>query len=343
MVGQKSIRSFALTWLVFASISFLTGRLFFSAVNPRVDSMVKAESVTHENYVPEESSRLNLYMATAIPASPSPQATPAEPVLATATDTLSELARQGAFVVLVAVSDPSALAGANANRGAYLLLRFDIARRTVTVVTLAPDIPLVLPNRKVEQLDSLLSAKSITGDNASLKQTLEQNLSIPISYYLILNRTGLERIVDRLGGVTIMAPGGSTLQTRPIPSPTSNIPWRPGIQTLTGSSLWQHLTFRDGASDSDQMTRNHVLLAGLLSMIRSPGVFNHVLSLLVELTAQQYQTNMQPNQLLALTLFVQSMPTEAVSIKSIDSTWVKSETGRALNSERVRALFAELK
>jgi len=145
-------------------------------------------------------------------------------------------------------------------------------------------------------------------------RTVESFLGVPINYFVQIDFTAFERMVDEMGGVEINVPAEITVD--PI-GPHNTVTLEPGVQTLSGPEALAYARNRhtDGG-DFDRAQRQQQVALAIRSQIlrlnmlptliaKAPALYNDL--------AQGIRTNLTLNQMIALGLLALQIPPENVS------------------------------
>ncbi|MEJ2011247.1 MAG: LCP family protein [Anaerolineales bacterium] len=145
-------------------------------------------------------------------------------------------------------------------------------------------------------------------------KTVENFLGVPINYYVQIDFTAFERMVDELGGVEINVPAEITVD--PI-GPHNTVTLEPGVQTLSGPVALAYARNRhtDGG-DFDRAQRQQQVALAIRSQIlrlnmlptliaKAPALYNDL--------AEGIRTNLSLNQMIALGLLALQIPPENVT------------------------------
>jgi len=144
-------------------------------------------------------------------------------------------------------------------------------------------------------------------------RTVETFLGVPINYYVQIDFTAFERMVDELGGVQIKVP--AEISVDPI-GPNNTVVLEPGVQTLSGPVALAYARNRhtDGG-DFDRAQRQQQVALAIRSQIlrlnmlptliaKAPALYNDL--------AQGIRTDLSLNQMIQLGLLALQIPPENV-------------------------------
>jgi len=179
-----------------------------------------------------------------------------------------------------------------------MVLHVDPETKSAALVSIPRDTLAVLPGRG---LDKINHAFAYGGIDLSRK-TVEQFLGIKIPYYVVVDLSGIIKIIDQLGGITI------NVEKRMYYvdfAGSLNIDLQPGVQKLNGRQLMGYLRYRHDDGDFKRINRQQHFLSALSkemmkreNIMRSPQLFLTFLSYIC--------TNMNSREILGLSLTLRS-------------------------------------
>jgi len=179
-----------------------------------------------------------------------------------------------------------------------MLLHTDPDKKEASVISIPRDTLANIPGRG---LDKINHAYAYGGVELSRK-TVEQLLNIEIPYYVVVDLSGIVKIIDDLGGVTVNVDKRMFYEDY---AGDLRIDLQPGIQKLTGKEAMGYLRFRHSDNDFFRISRQQKFLHSLAdemlkreNLVRSPQMFLTLLSLV--------DTNLSPRQTLGLGLGLRS-------------------------------------
>jgi LCP family protein required for cell wall assembly len=159
------------------------------------------------------------------------------------------------------------------------------------------------------------------------KKTVQDLLGVPIHYYAKVDFQGFEKLIDMIGGVSIDV-------DRPVKDneyPTEDYGVRriyipAGIQRMDGKTALQYARSRHADNDFSRSKRQQkVILAARQEALRLD-VLPKVPSM-IGLVLQSVQTDLAPNDLLALAGMAKSVSSENIVSHSIDSSMMIDVNG----------------
>ena len=133
-----------------------------------------------------------------------------------------------------------------------------------------------------------------------LKRTIEENLGIPIDYWLRVGFEGFARAVDELGGVDLLVPCRTNLRFQPPDSEEQQeIILEPGMHHMDGWTALRYVRTRRGDSDFERSQRQQRFIKAVWSEFKSPGILLKIPGLWSALKGA-FQTDLKLGDVLAL-------------------------------------------
>jgi polyisoprenyl-teichoic acid--peptidoglycan teichoic acid transferase len=187
------------------------------------------------------------------------------------------------------------------------------------------------------------------GGPALAKKTVWYALGVPVHYYVRVNFTGFEQIVDAIGGLTIDVPE----PIRDAKYPTANygimeiyIP--AGVQHMDGRAALQYARTRHGSSDFARMGRQQQLLVAALDKVMSLDIPLTRIPTILELLGSSVSTDLTIEDIFVLAEAARKVDRGNLRQGVIDSsmtTTVVTPQGwmvEVADWDKVRALVDEL-
>ena len=179
-----------------------------------------------------------------------------------------------------------------------MLLHTDPGKKEASVISIPRDTLVNIPGRG---LDKVNHAYAYGGVELSRK-TIEQLLNIEIPYYVVVDLSGIVKIIDDLGGVTLDVDKRMFYDDY---AGDLHVNLQPGVQQLDGKQAMGYLRYRADGNDFTRIARQQKFLHALANemlqrenLVHSPQLFITLLSLV--------DTNLSPRQTLGLGLGIRS-------------------------------------
>ncbi|MFN8596912.1 MAG: LCP family protein [Anaerolineae bacterium] len=236
----------------------------------------------------------------------------------------------------------------------------------VTMLSLPRDLWVYLPG--TEKFDRINTAdiwgnRYKLGDRVDfLAETIRYNLGIPVNYYAIVNFAGVQQIIDKIGGIDVLAqcplydvfpdlpPDQSdiitdTAQLSTVPTGTIDIP-TPGLYQLDGKHALWFARSRYSTNDFERSRRQQNVLKAVWAKIKQQGLVAQLPNLWSELTSL-VTTNLTLNDVIYLAGLGTQLDDTQIKLRAIDRSVVTpfvTDTGAqvlALNSELAQLVIDE--
>jgi len=181
-----------------------------------------------------------------------------------------------------------------------------------------------------------------------LAATLQQNLGIPVHAYARVNFDGLVRIIDALGGVTVMVerPFNEVIDDADGTPPIA-LRLQPGLQHLDGRTALAYCRSRHGSSDMDRSRRQQQVLLAMRNAAMRPEMLPRLPGLITALSGT-VTTDLQPSQVLSLLKMALQFKPDAFRRQVFDYTmarnWTTPTGAQVLlpNRARIGQVWAQL-
>ncbi|HTP11735.1 MAG TPA: LCP family protein [Anaerolineae bacterium] len=174
-----------------------------------------------------------------------------------------------------------------------------------------------------------------------LAETIRYNLGIPIHYYARINFAGVREMIDRVGGVDVLAhcplydvfpdlpPDQNdiitdTVALSTVPTGTIDIPV-PGLYNLDGQHALWFARSRYSTNDFDRSRRQQAVLRGLWNKIKAQGLVGQLPSLWNDVT-KIVDTNLNVNDVAYLATFGLQLDDSRIKQRAIDNTALQNFT-----------------
>ncbi len=215
----------------------------------------------------------------------------------------------------------------------------------VTMLSIPRDLYVFIPglNRfdRINTVDIYAAQAKIGRPIELLAETIRYNLGIPVHYYARINFSGVREMIDRVGGVDVLAHCAlydifpdlppdqndiitDTAQLSTVPTGTINIP-TPGLYTLDGKHALWFARSRKTTSDFDRSRRQQSVLRGLWSKIKEQGLVGQLPSLWGDVT-KIVDTNLNINDVVYLAAFGLQLDDARIKERAIDRAALQSFT-----------------
>ncbi len=175
-----------------------------------------------------------------------------------------------------------------------MVLHINPEKRSAAVVSIPRDTLVTIPGRSLDKIN----AANAYGGVELARATVENFLSVNIPYYITVDLSEIEHIVDQLGGVTV------NVEKRMYYVDYAgglDINLQPGVQKLNGRQVMGYLRFRHSDNDFARINRQQNFLRQLAgqmmnreNLIKSPALFLSLVGCI--------DTNLNSREILGLSL-----------------------------------------
>ena len=175
-----------------------------------------------------------------------------------------------------------------------MVLHVSPARRSAAVVSVPRDTIVTIPGRGLDKVNAAFAY----GGVELARKTIEEFLRVSLPYYILIDLSEIEDIVDRLGGITV------NVEKRMYYKDYAGgleIDLQPGVQKLNGKQAMDYLRFRHTDGDFARIGRQQNFLRDLAAemmkrenLLKSPSLFLSMLG--------SINTNLNSREILGLSL-----------------------------------------
>lgn len=179
-----------------------------------------------------------------------------------------------------------------------LLVSIDVDDKNVRIVSLPRDLRVMIPGHGTQKLNHAYAF----GGQELLKNTIENYLSVPILYSVIVDYDGFPAFVDALGGIDIEVERKMKYRDK---AGNLDINIMPGLQHLDGNTAMHYVRFRhDALGDIGRIQRQQKFLKNVITKVYAPATLSNVPSL-IRGALQLFRTDMSPSYAIGLANFIQ--------------------------------------
>lgn len=225
-----------------------------------------------------------------------------------------------------------------------MLATLDPRTLTGAVLTIPRDLYVSIPgvgNDRINTANAYGDSRKLPGGGPALaEKTVEQTLGRPVHHYIIVDFAGFRKIVDQLNGIDIVVPKAiddplypdDRYGYRPIYIPAGNV-------HMNGELALEYARTRHADSDFGRMKRQVQVLLAIRQKALQLNVLPQLPGLLQTLWGT-VQTDMTPQDVIALAAIASMVKTENIKSASIDDTMTtnyRTSAGAAvLQPDRVK-------
>lgn len=234
-----------------------------------------------------------------------------------------------------------------------ILVSIDPSRNTATMVSLPRDLWVTIPGYGENRINAAHSLgdffKYPGGGVALAKLTVQKALGIPVHYYLRINFSGFEKMVDAIGGLTIDVPRYIYDSAYPDNNyGTYILEIQPGIQLMDGKRSLEYARTRHDSNDYDRMQRQQQVIIAARDKILSLNIPLAKIPELLRIAGDSIQTDLTLREMIALAEMIKGINGDNIKRAAIDESMSSSVTTpqgamvQVADWDKVNALVNEL-
>lgn len=234
-----------------------------------------------------------------------------------------------------------------------ILVSIDPSRNTATMVSIPRDLWVTIPGygeNRINAAHSLGDFYQYPGGGVALaKLTVQQTLGVPVHYYVRINFSGFEKMIDAIGGVTIDVPRHIYDSAYPDNNyGTYVVEFQPGIQQMDGKRALEYARTRHDSNDYDRMQRQQQVIITARDKILSLNIPLAKIPELLRIAGDSIQTDLTLREIIALAEMVKGISPDNIRRAAIDETMTSSVTTpkgamvQVADWDKVHALINEL-
>ena len=192
------------------------------------------------------------------------------------------------------------------------------------VITLPRDLYVPIPTVGENRINTALFYGALNkypgGGPGLAKKTVEYNFGRQIHYYVIVDFSGFRKVVDTLGGIDLNVPKAIDDPEYPTENfGVTHIHFNAGMQHMTGEQALQYARTRHADSDFGRSKRQIQVLLAMRDKALRLDIIPKLPSLIQSMWGA-VETDLKPQEVLALAQAAAKVKTENIKQGSIDQT-----------------------
>jgi len=186
-----------------------------------------------------------------------------------------------------------------------ILVSIDPAANSAAMLSIPRDMWVTVPGygeNRINVAHYLGDLRSYPGGGVALaKRTVWHTLGVPVHYYVRINFSGFEKLVDAVGGLTVDVKEAIHDEAYPDGNYGTIVVDIPaGIQQMDGVTALRYARSRHGTSDYDRMARQQDVIMAARDKVLSLDIPLSRIPNLIELAGNSIQTDMNIDEVFAL-------------------------------------------
>ncbi len=233
--------------------------------------------------------------------------------------------------VLVLGVDTRAAEGDH-NADVIMIARIDFATNEVRVVSIPRDLQVEVPRHGLSKINGAYNI-GVTEDPENkvagvlmMRDTIEYNFGVPIDEFVLVDFEGFEKVIDAVGGITIVVP--ERIEDDAYPTEdfgTTTLVIEEGRQVMDGETALAYARTRHQDSDDKRRERQMLVLRALLEKGQSLGSVTRVAQV-INATGDAVLTSIDWNEQLALVDIALKVDQNQIVMKNITEPLVTPGT-----------------
>jgi polyisoprenyl-teichoic acid--peptidoglycan teichoic acid transferase len=201
--------------------------------------------------------------------------------------------------------------GFDSRSDSMLLIRVDNSDRRLNILSIPRDTRVAIDNYGYDKIN----AANVYGGAKLAISTVQNKLNgVQIDRYVRLDSSGLDEIIDAIGGVEVNVPKAMRYEDK---TQKLSIDLQPGLQTLNGKQAEGFIRFRhDELGDIGRIKRQQTMLQALKAKITNPLILMN-LPQLIPIIQKHTDTNLSFDEMMAIAIFSISLKPDRVSTESL--------------------------
>lgn len=198
--------------------------------------------------------------------------------------------------ILLMGTDTGALGRSDKGRtDTMIVVTINPKKKRTTMVSIPRDTYVQIQGGTATSSDKINAAYTYNGTDGAIK-TVSKLLNVPINYYVLVNMTGLKKIVDAVGGVDVNVAFSWT-----DPQHVGNYKFTKGPMHLNGAQALAYARMRyvDPEGDYGRQKRQQEVIRGVVKNALSAGTLSNYSSLMKSLSSA-IQTNLKFSEIKAI-------------------------------------------
>ena len=216
-----------------------------------------------------------------------------------------------------------------------ILFSVNPKNKSVSMLSIPRDLWVPIPGHKEGRINTAHYWGEIEdypgGGPALAKHTVRYNLGVPVHYYVRLNFTGFEQIIDAIGGIDIDVPAAIDDYQYPAPDNSyEHVHFDAGPQHMDGVTALKYARTRKGSGDGDfsRMDRQKQVIFAIRDKVLSlPNLPQLVLQLpqLAQSLGESLQTDIPAGTMLTLAKWSEQIKGEDIYSDVLDRRVTESK------------------
>ncbi len=212
-----------------------------------------------------------------------------------------------------------------------ILVSIDPAARSAIMLSIGRDLWVSIPGFGESRINMAHHNGDLYnypgGGVALAKKTVASALGVPVHYYVRINFTGFEKLVDTMGGLDIEVE--TPIHDEAYPDGhygTIVVDIPAGMQHMDGKTALQYARSRHGTGDYDRMMRQQQVIVAARDKVVRLDIPLHRVPNLLELAGESLQTDLTIEEIVALAPIAKQIERSKIQLGIIDDSMTTAVT-----------------
>ncbi|HLW47088.1 MAG TPA: LCP family protein [bacterium] len=199
-----------------------------------------------------------------------------------------------------------------------IAVSFDPAAGQIHVLSIPRDTRAAIPGHRTDKINAAYAY----GKEPLARRTTEDFTGVAFPYYITIRERGYVHLIDAVGGVTVRIDKNLDYDDN---WDGLHIHLKKGNRRLGGQAAIEYARFRhDALGDIGRIRRQQQVIDALIAELRRPSVILHAVRIL-RVFREDIETNLTPQQLVALGLFGARLPKDALDRETLPGRFGASD------------------
>lgn len=192
------------------------------------------------------------------------------------------------------------------------LVTLDIKTKQTSILSIPRDTRVKIPGYGFDKINHTYAL----GGHQLTQKTVEEFLGSPVDYYIEIDFSGFQKIVDAVGGVDIAVEKRMYYED---PYDNLVIDIKPGIQHMDGDLAIKYVRYRDEEGDIGRIGRQQGFVKAMIDRVSSPGIIVRLPSIITEIN-NSVRTDLSLAEMIALGKILKEAKDQGLKTDTVPGT-----------------------
>lgn len=207
------------------------------------------------------------------------------------------------------------------------VLSIDTINKKSSITSIPRDLYVTVPGygrSKINAAYKISEGKKAGSGSAVLKQVVGSVLGTTVTNYALIDFSGLEELVDSLGGIEVNVPKAISDPLFPASSGEGYAPFtiKAGLQKMNGKTALSYARSRQTTSDFDRSARQQIVIEAIQKKALSAGVLTNPVKItnILQALGRSFKTDLQIDQVRTLLSIYSGVPDDQKKTFVLDTS-----------------------